>query len=134
MRWIFFKFKHFDQYFLCTRCWFGRSFKRFSLPNTIINFLFFSLQWITSYLLTETLFKISFSVIGRVSVVPTSHWLQGKCARTNLSQANFGMILGNYRRLLFLFKVKIAAVGSLRRVTGRIFKISKQFQRCQLKL
>jgi hypothetical protein len=43
-------------------------------------------------MLTETLFRIPFSVIGRCSLVPTSHWLQGKCAKINLSQAASGMI------------------------------------------
>jgi hypothetical protein len=43
-------------------------------------------------MLTETLLKIPFSVIGRYSLVPTSHWLQGKCERINLSQAASGMI------------------------------------------
>ncbi len=48
---------------------------------------------------TETLFKIPFSVIGRCSLVPASHWLQGKCARINLSQAAYGRILQNHMRL-----------------------------------
>jgi hypothetical protein len=38
-------------------------------------------------MLTETLLTIPFSVIGQCSLVPTSHWLQGKCGRNNLSQA-----------------------------------------------
>jgi hypothetical protein len=33
-------------------------------------------------MLTETLLKIPFSVIGRCSLVPTSYWLQEKCAVT----------------------------------------------------
>jgi hypothetical protein len=41
-------------------------------------------------MLTETFLRIPFSVIGRCSLVPTSHWLQGKCARINLSQAATG--------------------------------------------
>jgi hypothetical protein len=40
-------------------------------------------------MLTETLLRIPFSVIGRSSLVSTSHWLQRKCARTYLSQAGF---------------------------------------------
>jgi hypothetical protein len=40
-------------------------------------------------MLTETLLSIPFPVIGRCSQVRTSHWLQGKCARINLSQAAF---------------------------------------------
>ncbi len=115
MRWIFFKFKHFNQYFLGMRWRFWKSFKSFSLPYTIINFLFFKM-------LNETLFKISFSVIGRCSVVPTSHWLQGKCAWTSLSQVDSGMILEKHSRLLFIFKVKIAALGSLRRGYWKVFQ------------
>jgi hypothetical protein len=58
--------------------------------------------------------------------VPSSHWLQGKCARINLSQAASGIILQDHRRLpVSIFSVKIAALGSLKGVTGRIFKISK---------
>ncbi len=49
--------------------------------------------------LTETLLKIPFSVIGRISLVTTSHWLQEKCARINLSQAASSMILQNHSRL-----------------------------------
>ncbi len=71
-------------------------FKSFSLLYTIINFLFASLKYpnlLILKLLTETLLRISFSVIGRCSLVPTFHWLQGK------SQAAFGIILLNHRRL-----------------------------------
>jgi hypothetical protein len=76
-------------------------------------------------MLTENLLKIPFSVIGRSSLVPTSHWMQGKYAKINLSQAAFGMILQNHRRLpVSIFSVKISSVGSLKLVTGRIFKIS----------
>jgi hypothetical protein len=51
-------------------------------------------------MLTETLLRILLSVIGRCSLMSTSHWLQGKCELTiNLSQAVSGMILNNHRRL-----------------------------------
>ncbi len=67
-------------------------------------------------MLTETLLGIPFSVIGRCSLVPASHWLQGKCARINMSQAASGMILQNHRRLpVSILSVKIAALGSLKR-------------------
>ncbi len=50
-------------------------------------------------------------MIGRCSIVPTA-----------------GMNLQNRRRLpVSIFSVKIAAVGSLKRVTGRIFIISNKF-------
>jgi hypothetical protein len=74
-------------------------------------------------MLTETLLRIPFSVIGRCSLVPISHWLLGKFARTNLSQAASGMNLQNHRWLpVCIFNVKIVALGSLKRITGRIFK------------
>ncbi len=48
-------------------------------------------------MLTETLFRIPFSVIGRCSLVPTSHWLHGKMRKNlYLSQAASGMILQNH--------------------------------------
>jgi hypothetical protein len=67
-----------------------------TVPYTFINFLLASLE--ITYLLiltmlTETLLRILFSVICRCSLVPTSQWLQIKCARINLSQAASGMIL-----------------------------------------
>ncbi len=45
---IFWRSKPFYQYFLCTRRWFPRSFKIFSLQCTIINFLFASLKLLTN--------------------------------------------------------------------------------------
>jgi hypothetical protein len=72
------------------------------------------------------LLRIPLSVIGRCSLVPTSHWLQGKCARINLSQAASVMILLNHRRLsVNIFSAKIAASASLKRISARIFKIGK---------
>jgi hypothetical protein len=77
-------------------------------------------------MLTETLLGISFSVVGRCSLVPTSIRLPLKCVRINLSPAAFGIILQNHRRLpVSIYSVKIAALGSLKRVTGRIVKISE---------
>jgi hypothetical protein len=76
-------------------------------------------------MLPETILSIPFSVIGRCSQVPTSHWLQGKCARINLSQAASAIILYHRRLPVSILSFKIAALGSLRRVTERIFNISK---------
>jgi hypothetical protein len=77
-------------------------------------------------MLTETLLRIPFSVIGRCFLVPTSHWQQGKCARINLLQAASGMILQNHMRLpVSMFSVKIAALGSLFGLLERLFKIIK---------
>ncbi len=69
---IFWSSKHYTQYFLCT----------------VINFLFASLKLLTNFenaFWTETLLRIPFSVICQCSLVPTSHWLQWKCARISLS-------------------------------------------------
>ncbi len=87
---------------------------------------FYLLLW--NYLLifkmfTKTLLRIPFSVTGRCSLVPTSRWLHGKCARINLLQATSGIFLQDHRRLpVSIFSVKIAAVGSLKMVTGKISK------------
>ncbi len=99
--------------------------KGFYYPIQLLNF--YSLLWnclLILKMLTVILLRIFFSVIGRCSLVPASHWLQGKCARINLSRAASGMIL--QRRLpVTIFSVKIAALGFLNRVTGRIVKYSK---------
>jgi hypothetical protein len=69
-------------------------------------------------MLIETLLRIHFSVIGRYSLVPTSHWLQRKCARIILSHEALGLVLQNHRRLPeCIMIVKIATVGYLKRVT-----------------
>jgi hypothetical protein len=66
-------------------------------------------------MLTKTLLRILFSVIGRCFIAPTSHWLQGKCIRINFQR----------RLTVSIFNVKIVALRTLKRVTGRIFKIRK---------
>jgi hypothetical protein len=74
-------------------------------------------------MLTETLFKIPFSVIGRCS---NADFSLAAGSRINLSQGASGRILHNRRRLtVCIFSVKIAAIGSLERVIGRISKIGK---------
>jgi hypothetical protein len=63
-------------------------------------------------MLTETLLRIPLSVIGRCYLAPISHWLQGKCASINFSQAASGMILQNQRQFFVsIFRVKIAPIG-----------------------
>ncbi len=85
-------------------------------------------------MLTETLFRISFSVTGQCSLVPTSHWLQGNCAKINFVTGGFPFYFTESQTTsCMFFSVKIAAFGSLKRVTRRIFKISK-LQRRKLKL
>jgi hypothetical protein len=78
-------------------------------------------------MLAETLIRISFSVIGQCSLVPTCHWLQGKCARVNLSPAAFCFILQNHRRLLVsIYSVKtLSLIISFKEET----KIFKNYQR-----
>ena len=108
---------------ICTFCECADSFKVFQkLFTTLYKYsLFICFFEITLKMLTETLLRIPFSVIGRCSLVPASHWLQGKCARINLSQAAFGMILKNNRRFpATIFSVKIATLGPLKRVSRRI--------------
>ncbi len=69
---------------------------------------YYPIQFLTFYLLlwnyllilkmlTKIPFRIPLSVIGRCSIMPTTHWLQGKCARINLSKAASCMILQNHR-------------------------------------
>ncbi len=103
--------KNFNEYFLCMRWSFSRPFKSFSLPYTIINFLFASLKLLTNFENAYwNLLRILFSLIGRCSLLPISHWLQGKCTRINAAS---GTILQNHRRLpVSIFNVKIAAFGS----------------------
>jgi hypothetical protein len=61
----------------------------------------------------ETLLRIPFSVIGGRSLVPTSHWLQGKCARINWSQAASGKILQNSQAASCSISSEISALGSV---------------------
>jgi hypothetical protein len=76
-------------------------------------------------MLTETILRIPFSVIGRCSLVATSHWLQG--ARINVSKAALGMILQNHRWLpVSIVSIKITALGSESGYARRIFKSSKE--------
>ena len=65
-------------------------------------------------MLTETLLIVPFSMIGRCSLVPTSHWLLGKCARINSSPAAFSIILQNHSRLpVSIFSVKKSLLSGL---------------------
>jgi hypothetical protein len=73
-------------------------------------------------MLSETLLRIPFSGIGRCSSLATSYWLQGKCERISTLNAASALILQNRRLLpVSIFSVKIAALGSLKWVTGMIF-------------
>ncbi len=92
-----------------------------------INLLWKILSWTNTNILTNTFVSIyrNYPQNSLLCDWTTYHWLQGKCARINLSQAASGMILQNHRRLsASIFSVKIAALGSLKRVIGRILKIS----------
>ncbi len=71
-------------------------------------------------MLTDALLRTPFSVIGQCSLVSNSHWLQGQCTIINLSQVASSMILQNHRRrTVKIVSVKIAALGSLKWVTGK---------------
>jgi hypothetical protein len=72
------------------------------LFTTLYNYpllFFFRNYLLILKMLTETLVRISFFVIGRCSLVLTTRWLKGKFSRIYLSLADFGMILQNHRRL-----------------------------------
>jgi hypothetical protein len=79
------------------------------MSNILINtFCACALKLLILKILTETLLRIFFSVIGRCFLVATSHWLQG--ARINLSKAALSVILQNHRRLpVSIFSIKITA-------------------------
>jgi hypothetical protein len=124
---IFLRSKHFNQHFLCMRWWFSRSFKSFSLPSTIINFLFASFKLHTNFQNAYWNPHQNFLICDRSMFSSADLSLAaGKCARINLSPAALGIILQNHRRLpVSNFSIKIDASGSLKLVTGRIFKIRK---------
>jgi hypothetical protein len=63
------------------------------------------------------------------SVSPLLSVSEKRRPKNDLLQAAFRyMILQDHRRLpVCIFRVKIAAVGSLKRVTGRNFEISQEF-------
>ena len=111
-------------------------FQNFSPPYTIINF-FASLTLLSNFT-NEYWYPTQNSRLcdwPMFSSAVLSLAAGKKCARFNLSQAASGIVLQNHRRLpVSIFCVKITAVGSFKRVTGRIFKISKWFQRSKVKL
>jgi hypothetical protein len=77
-------------------------------------------------MLTETLLRIPFAVIGRCSLVPTSHWLQGN-ARELTCHRRLSVLLIYFTEskaafCKHLLCVQIAAIGFLKRVTGKHFQ------------
>jgi hypothetical protein len=83
-----------------------RVFKGFSLPNRILSiYLLLRNYFPILKMPTETLLRIPLSVIGRYSLMPTSHWMEGKYARINLSQAAFDIIYGITGGFLYAFSV-----------------------------
>ncbi len=91
---IFWRSIHFNQYFLCMRWWFSRSFKSFSLPYTNINFLFASLKLLTNFentVLTETLHRIPFSVIVKVL------WCRPLIGCRKNAHGSTGLVTGGFR-------------------------------------
>jgi hypothetical protein len=76
-------------------------------------------------MLTENLLRIPFSVIGLWFLVPISHWLQGKSARTNLVTGGFWYdVTESQATSCIISRVKIAVLVPLNQVTGRIFKLT----------
>ena len=107
--------------------------KAFYYPIQLLTFCFLLWNYLQILkMLTETLLKIPFSVIGRCSSSADLQWLKGRCARIYLSQAASGMIFQNHR--LLPVSIVIVKIAVLKGFTGRIFKINKKFQRCKLKL
>ncbi len=123
-KWILFcRPKHSNRYILCLRSW---SFKCFSLHHTIINFLFASINLLTNFENSYWNHPQNFLLCGwSISQVPTSHWLLWKSAGMNLSQALPVWFYRNRRLPVSIFSVKIDALGFLKRVTWRTFKICK---------
>jgi hypothetical protein len=76
-------------------------------------------------MLAETLLRIPFSVTGGRSLVPTLIGFREKAqeltGHTRLPVKSY-RITGGF---LYAFPVSNLALGSLKRVTGRIFRISK---------
>ncbi len=70
---------------------------------------------------SETLLSIPFSVIGLRSAVSAPRWLQGKCPNLGVT-GDLPYLLRDHRR----FRVKIAALRSLKKFTESIFKISNK--------
>ncbi len=111
-------------------CMVGIGFQGLSkASHSLYNLLkFYLLLWnylLISKMFTETLLRIPFYVtVGRCSLVSTSHSLLGKCARMR-KKCGFQYDFTESKRLsVSIFSVKITALGPLKWVTGRIFKIS----------
>ncbi len=79
---FFWKFKYYSQHFLCMRWWFSSSSKIFSLPYTIIRFLFVSLKLLTNFENAYWNPSQNFLLCDR-STFPgvDPHWLQGKLCK-----------------------------------------------------
>ncbi len=101
--------KHFNQYFLCMRLWFSRSF---------------TLQFLTFYSYWNPPPQIPFSVICRCSSADLSLAAEKMRKNYNLSYAASGMILQNHWWLPVCIFSVMAGSWSSKRVTGRFFKIS----------
>jgi hypothetical protein len=70
------------------------------------------------------------NVLGMAKISLADHSLAaGECTRINLTQAASCMNLLNHRRLpVSIFNAKIATLGSLKGVTGKIFKLVNNFK------
>jgi hypothetical protein len=86
-RWIFFEGLYIliSTFYVCADGLPGLS-KAFHYPIQLLTFYLFPWNYLLilkTLIETLALHRIPFSVIGQSSLVPTSHWLQGKCARIN---------------------------------------------------
>jgi hypothetical protein len=121
MRWIFFfRSKHFNQTFCVCADGCADLSKAFHYPIQSLTFLFAFLNLSTNFenAYIETLF-CGWSMFS-------SAYLSLAAGKMCKNQLVSGMMLQNHMQLPeCLLGVKIAALGSLKRVTGRIFRINK---------
>ncbi len=98
---IFWKFKHFNQFLLCMRWWFLRSFKGFSLLYTIINIIFVFLKLLIN-------FENAYWNPPQNSLL--CDWSILQC------RPLIGCMENAQELTCRIFSVKIAALGSLKKV------------------
>jgi hypothetical protein len=111
-------------------------FKKILLPITIINFLFASLKLLKIFknaYWNSPQNSLLFDWLMFSTVVLTSHWLQGKCAWVNLSQAASCKHFQCQNRGFRVFGVGCLKDRVSEAGLWKDFKIIKSFQRCKLK-
>ncbi len=110
---------------------FSRSYKSFSLPKTIINFVFASYQLLTNFENAQWNPPQNFLACDwAIFSSANSHWLQGKKMCKGMLTCHWRLPVWFYRitgGFLEAFSVS-KSPGSLKRVTGRIFKLVSNFE------